>query len=167
MIIATTPSTLHTVLGNCWTDMKYLHMFRNPFGRVRSSCSARRFWPENWTERHELSRASLSNRWHQRWLAYRSRWCCVQKSPPIPAIDQIKSLALWSKLWSKPNEVNPQTKKSNDFWREIVGFMVRVARIELTASWTPFKRATKTALHPVIIRYFPTEAPATWDIILG
>jgi len=24
-------------------------------------------------------------------------------------------LALWSKLWSKPNEVSPQTKKSNDF----------------------------------------------------
>ena len=51
----------------------YISMFRNPFGRVRSSCSARRFRPENWTERHELSRASLSNRWHQRWLAYRSR----------------------------------------------------------------------------------------------
>ncbi len=31
------------------------------------------------------------------------------------AVDQIKSLALWSKLWSKPNEVSPQTKKSNDF----------------------------------------------------
>ena len=46
------------------------------------------------------------------------------------AVDQIKSLA----LWSKPNEVSPQTKKSNDFEREIVGFMVRVARIELTAS---------------------------------
>lgn len=30
-------------------------------------------------------------------------------------VDQIKSLALWSKLWSKPNEVSPQTKKSNDF----------------------------------------------------
>ena len=29
--------------------------------------------------------------------------------------DQIKPLALWSKLWSKPNEVGPQTKKSNDF----------------------------------------------------
>lgn len=27
------------------------------------------------------------------------------------AVDQIKSLA----LWSKPNEVSPQTKKSNDF----------------------------------------------------
>jgi len=38
-----------------------------------------------------------------------------QKSPLAPAIDQIKSLALWSKLWSKPNEVSPQTKKSNDF----------------------------------------------------
>jgi len=38
-----------------------------------------------------------------------------QKSPLAPAIDQIKSLALWSKLWSKSNEVNPQTKKSNDF----------------------------------------------------
>lgn len=31
------------------------------------------------------------------------------------AVDQIKSLALWSKLWSKPNEVSPQAKKSNDF----------------------------------------------------
>ena len=30
-------------------------------------------------------------------------------------VDQIKSLALWSKLWSKPNEVSPQTKKFNDF----------------------------------------------------
>ena len=30
-------------------------------------------------------------------------------------LDQIKSLALWSKLWSKPNEVSLQTKKSNDF----------------------------------------------------
>lgn len=30
-------------------------------------------------------------------------------------VDQIKSLALWSKLWSKTNEVSPQTKKSNDF----------------------------------------------------
>ena len=28
------------------------------------------------------------------------------KSPLDPAIDQIKSLALWSKLWSKPNEVS-------------------------------------------------------------
>ena len=36
--------------------------------------------------------------------------------------------------------------------------LVRVARIELTASWTPFKRATKTALHPDIDRRFPTEA---------
>ena len=41
------------------------------------------------------------------------------------AIDQIKSLALWSKLWSKPNEVIPQTKnptisnvKSLDLWSE-------------------------------------------------
>ena len=31
------------------------------------------------------------------------------------AVDQIKSPALWSKLWSKPNEVSLQTKKSNDF----------------------------------------------------
>ena len=30
--------------------------------------------------------------------------------------------------------------------------LVRVARIELTASWTPFKRATKTALHPDICK---------------
>ena len=29
-----------------------------------------------------------------------------QKSPLAPAIDQIKSLALWSKLWSKPNEAS-------------------------------------------------------------
>ena len=29
-----------------------ISMFRNPFGRVRSSCSARHFRPENWTERH-------------------------------------------------------------------------------------------------------------------
>ena len=29
-----------------------ISMFRNPFGRVRSSCSVRRFRPENWTERH-------------------------------------------------------------------------------------------------------------------
>ena len=36
--------------------------------------------------------------------------------------------------------------------------LVRVARIELTASGTPFKRATKTALHPDIDRRFPTEA---------
>ena len=29
-----------------------ISMFRNLFGRVRSSCSARHFRPENWTERH-------------------------------------------------------------------------------------------------------------------
>ena len=29
-----------------------ISMFRNLFGRVRSSCSVRRFRPENWTERH-------------------------------------------------------------------------------------------------------------------
>ena len=42
------------------------------------------------------------------------------------AIDQIKSLALWSKLWSNPDEVSPQTKKnptisnvkSLDLWSE-------------------------------------------------
>jgi len=39
----------------------------------------------------------------------------IQFNGFTPAIDQIKSLALWSKLWSKPNEVSPQTKKSNDF----------------------------------------------------
>ena len=39
--------------------MKYLHMFRNPFGRVRSSCSARRFRPENWTKQHELSQSNF------------------------------------------------------------------------------------------------------------
>ena len=43
--------------------------------------------------------------------------------------------------------------------------LVRVARIELTASWTPFKRATKTALHPDIVLCLPTEALATKDII--
>ena len=32
--------------------LEAISMFRNPFGRVRSSCSARRFRPENWTERH-------------------------------------------------------------------------------------------------------------------
>ena len=44
------------------------------------------------------------------------------------AIDQIKSLALWSKLWSKPNEVIPQTKnptisnmKSLDLWSSRAG----------------------------------------------
>ena len=30
----------------------YISMFRNPFGRVRSSCSMRRFRPENWTGRN-------------------------------------------------------------------------------------------------------------------
>ena len=39
----------------------------------------------------------------------------ASKKPACPAIDQIKPPALWSKLWSKPNEVSPQTKKSNDF----------------------------------------------------
>ena len=34
------------------TDKGKALMFRNPFGRVRSSCSVRRFRPENWTERH-------------------------------------------------------------------------------------------------------------------
>ena len=29
-----------------------ISMFRNPFGRARSSCSARRFQPENWTKQH-------------------------------------------------------------------------------------------------------------------
>ena len=29
-----------------------------------------------------------------------------QKSPLAPAIDQIKSLSLWSELWSKPNEAS-------------------------------------------------------------
>ena len=33
-------------------QLRRISMFRNPFGRVRSSCSARRFRPENWTERH-------------------------------------------------------------------------------------------------------------------
>ena len=44
------------------------------------------------------------------------------------AVDQIKSLALWSKLWSKPNEVSPQTKnptisnvKSLDLWSSRTG----------------------------------------------
>ena len=32
--------------------LSIISMFRNPFGRLRSSCSARRFRPENWTEQH-------------------------------------------------------------------------------------------------------------------
>ena len=49
--------------------------------------------------------------------AYQSSGCMsgIQFNGFTLAIDQIKSLALWSKLWSKPNEVIPQTKKSNDF----------------------------------------------------
>ena len=34
------------------TAQQSISMFRNLFGRVRSSCSVRHFRPENWTERH-------------------------------------------------------------------------------------------------------------------
>ena len=68
-------------------------MFRNPFSRVRFSCSARRFRPENWTERHELSRASLSNRWHcgQNCGQTQMRPAYKQKNPTI---SNMKSLDL-------------------------------------------------------------------------
>ena len=76
-------------------------MFRNPFGRVRSSCSARRFRPENWTERHELSRASFSNRWHcgQNCGQSQMRPAYKQKNPTI---SNVKSLDLWSE-WRESN----------------------------------------------------------------
>jgi hypothetical protein len=46
--------TIQSIVGHADTEMtlRMISMFRNPFGRVRSSCSARRFRPENWTERH-------------------------------------------------------------------------------------------------------------------
>ena len=42
--------------------------------------------------------------------------------------------------------------------------LVRVARIELTASWTPFKRATKTALHPDICCGSSLTAPLVYPL---
>ncbi len=51
-----------------------------------------------------------------------------QKSPLAPAIDQIKSLALWSKLWSKPMRPAYKQKsptisnvKSLDLWSSRAG----------------------------------------------
>ena len=79
-------------------------MFRNPFGRVRSSCSARRFRPENWTKQHEL--------------------------------DQIKSLALLSKLWSKPNEVSPQTKKPT------------ISNVKSLVLWSEWRESNSRPLEP-------------------
>ena len=76
-------------------------MFRNPFGRVRSSCSARRFRPENWTERHELSRASFSNRWHCGQNCGQNQMRPVHKQKN-PTISNVKSLDLWSE-WRESN----------------------------------------------------------------
>ena len=39
-------------LAAALSALSQISMFRNPFGRVRSSCSVRRFRPENWTEQH-------------------------------------------------------------------------------------------------------------------
>ena len=106
--------------------LRMISMFRNPFGRVRFGCSARRFRPENWTEMHELSRASFSNRWHQRWLAYRSRWCCVKKKPTCPCDWPDKIFGIVVKIvvktkWGQPiNKKNPTISnvKSLDLWSE-------------------------------------------------
>ena len=80
-------------------------MFRNPFGRVRSSCSVRHFWPENWTERHELSRASFSNRWHcgQNCGQSQMRSAHKQKNPTISNVKSFYFLSECNyRIWKKP-----------------------------------------------------------------
>ena len=65
--------TIQSIVGHADTEMTehYLHVQES----IRQSAIQlfnEAFQPENWTERHELLRASFSNRWHQRWLAYHS-----------------------------------------------------------------------------------------------